>query len=596
MSRRTTVILLTLLVSASLIIIFWKSHRAHLTFQPTNGSRLIYAIDYKSRTDASGAAADSILNSLAQTTQVAAQGRLALTVLEKVGDRMRLAGELQLDTLTGMPVTTLKHVDFSLFITRRGEIQDLRFPADQFAEGSILVIDILKRFDQKFPIASIQKDETWEQDEHQMQEKIRQSNRLIALGKEEARFEKKFYNSSMILSGSGQYVWDLKARTLRSANIERVTEQKDIQGVAITNNLSISIAMESMSLTAVADLIKAAESYKVAENLQQDHLKKTMEDAEDRKILGDRTPEDILAQLDNASAEALGPNMDVFMKLEALFRLHPEAIALFQDRLQSLDRSDYRFRVLAMALTSVGSPEAQAAIIEALNHSDDERKRMTLIPQLSFMKHTEQASEDYLRQLAASDASENVQKTAELGLGTIAHNLRTTAPERSVRILQDSAESLSRSTGVHEIRHQLSVIGNIGLPAQKSLVEPYLVHEDPKIRASAVSSLRFIGDEDSTQVMVNALSSDPSDFVRENASEGLTYLPRETEAILRVRQQLASEKNIQIIKNLIRVLAKDAVTNPSSREFLEQYNQSCAHPDLCTFVAGVVSSLSSMGG
>src|SRR5262249_26008418 len=150
------------------------------------------------------------------------------------------------------------------------------------------------------------------------------------------------------------------------------------------------------------------------------------------------TADSLLAELARAEAGAKKALSEttLYLKLRALVYLHPEVSARLGKRLAGASPKGAALRVLPQALASSGRPEAQAALAAVVRaRRKDGAALAELLPALGRARTPTQATEDVLFELAEG-SREEVRSTAQLALGTVAHGLTSSQPERADRIVR----------------------------------------------------------------------------------------------------------------------------------------------------------------
>jgi hypothetical protein len=306
------------------------------------------------------------------------------------------------------------------------------------------------------------------------------------------------------------------------------------------------------------------------------------------------TLEDVLAQLAAMPEANAMESQDLYLKLKSFLSLRPDVAATAGVELAKLDARSAGFRVVAAALSNVGSPEAQAALRDATVGSDEARAR-TLVPYLGTVDAPDAATEALLRTLAERDESP-LATSAALSLGAVAHTLRDSAEERSRRIVQDAGRALAAAPSVERQKLYLSVLGNVGTPEQAALVAPYLQSPDPTLRERAISALRFVGDAASEAELTRALLRDGDERVRASAADSLSFAARSDAAVEAYASAIRSERSPRVVRGVLKNLGDEAVRGSQrASEELDWYLANCGNTELCTYAASLRGGLPSAG-
>ncbi|MBC7531861.1 MAG: HEAT repeat domain-containing protein [Oligoflexus sp.] len=216
-------------------------------------------------------------------------------------------------------------------------------------------------------------------------------------------------------------------------------------------------------------------------------------------------------------------------------------------------------------------------------------KKQELIPHLAFVDRPDALSEVYLKELANSAAEPMIRETAELGLGILAHQLREQEPERARKILILLNDKLLSATDAKSKIQALSAMGNIGLLEQLDSTLPFTRDADPKIRAAALQSLRYVPAAEVSNLLAAAVEHDPETRVREEASEALTYVPPTDGDLTRYETILISETNISVLKNVLRALANSG--SPAAKTLMQKFLDNCGRTEVCGYADSLIRGL-----
>lgn len=191
-----------------------------------------------------------------------------------------------------------------------------------------------------------------------------------------------------------------------------------------------------------------------------------------------------LLQRDPRSPEA-------FNRLLATLRASPVAV---RELGQSLRRDALAPELLPAAigaLGSLGTDAAQAVLLESLVLSPRaslEARDQALVA-LSLAERPLPAALQAVERLRAEPSSP-LRTQATLVLGAMAEKLQRVRPMEAARIVERLERELTSARDTTEQDHLLSALGNAGHPASVDVISPYLQHESPLIRGSAVEAMR----------------------------------------------------------------------------------------------------------
>lgn len=311
-----------------------------------------------------------------------------------------------------------------------------------------------------------------------------------------------------------------------------------------------------------------------------------------RAELGSATLESLLSDLAKA-AESRSETYDetrLHLKFEALVYIHPESCATLGNILATAEPGSVTMRVLVGALSTVGHPEAQAALIAAIRaRSNEWPALLMLIPALGSVRAPTQLAEDTLRDLAFHSSDWNISSTAQLALGAMARNLAE-MPERAAKIVKLVIKEIDSSLSNDLTRQWLLVLGNAGSTLALPTVARFMNNPSSELRAAAASALRWIDSSQAENLLINALTSDPDATVRLEAAVALGF--REMDAASYEGQKKTFLKDnalnvrLAVLKNLWR--AREAF--PEVRRFVKRAAANDASKDIRKATAGLMET------
>jgi|GEM_PF-6151665 hypothetical protein len=369
-----------------------------------------------------------------------------------------------------------------------------------------------------------------------------------------------------------------------------------IQSIAITRSRSFGQSSQDRTRLDLK-LLGPAEAFApkpiselLSENLRGTAYAARQNLATARGILGTSSVAELQEALEAADQERLQSSMPTYQKLKALFLLYPERMQDFRRFVLDFPYSDVRCAHVLTALTTVGSKEAQAFLRELYQElGDDPAKRKQLIPHLSHVAEPDVQTESLLQQ-AAEDTDSDIRTTANLGLGTVAHQLRSLAPQRSRDILKKQSQRLE-SGEEREQLNALRAIGNIGLPEQLEIVKPYLSAPNPEVQRLAINALRHVDHPESYQLLLGIIENNPDEASRLMATESLRYGQLDESIVSLLAQRLYKESSIPVLKQTASLLSLYWQPSASARDTLLRFQKECGHPELCPYVDALLTSL-----
>ncbi|WP_120513655.1 HEAT repeat domain-containing protein [Photobacterium salinisoli] len=293
-----------------------------------------------------------------------------------------------------------------------------------------------------------------------------------------------------------------------------------------------------------------------------------------------------IPSLDNRGKASL------FYQLRAWVALDPSRLEQVKLWLSLYQADHPAFQMLSTLLVSIGSPEAQNILLEAMASSSPEKQNAIML-KLIFLDHPTLESESAVRDLAKSLPSEEKRLQAQLVLGGMARFLQDDDRARSLAIFDEVKEQLAASSDEQHIEDALSVIGNMGLTEQTELVTGYLSHESKQVRYSALDALRFVNTPEAQGVLLKHLSDDDG-RMREISSTGLSYTTPGPEFVDVYRDRLKVENNEYVIRQLIDNLSQMSVQYPEAIQVLENYIPNIGITSLKNHAENVFNSMKSV--
>ncbi|HLK57263.1 MAG TPA: HEAT repeat domain-containing protein [Chthonomonadaceae bacterium] len=268
-----------------------------------------------------------------------------------------------------------------------------------------------------------------------------------------------------------------------------------------------------------------------------------------RKALGAATPKELLGQLEQAErlADATLDTTPLALKLKALVSVHPEVCTLLSRKLALAPAGSLTMRLLTSALDSVGSQEAQSAVVAAIEaRPDDWPALQRLIPPLGAAPAPTPEAQAILEALAAHSGQASIASTAQLALGSMAFHMAQNAPERAAQIVDETIERLVQAKQTTLVTRLLLTLGNAGSPRSAPALLSYLASGDPEIRAVAAYALRWIDTPTVNAKLETLLTSDPQPQVRLQAANSLHFHPKTSDLITLEKQVYAAETDAHV--------------------------------------------------
>jgi hypothetical protein len=292
-----------------------------------------------------------------------------------------------------------------------------------------------------------------------------------------------------------------------------------------------------------------------------------------RNELGDATLESLLGELASfdSRADANESDTQLYFKIKALIYLHPEACPDLAKVLCASKTDSRATRLLIDAMSSIGNAQAQSALQSAIRvRAGDASALAILVPALAMVETPAPSAELTLLEVAGSSKHASIRAAAELGLGTMAHQLAGVAPARSRRIAQAMADKLRTASSNEERRHLLFVLGNAGTHETLDVIMPFLKDSTPEVRAAAVAALRWIKAANIDELLCNALANDAEAAVRVEAVTALGFRTMTSATFVVHRDAFAKDASSSVRVALLQNLARSQSAFPEGRALLTQ--------------------------
>ena len=279
----------------------------------------------------------------------------------------------------------------------------------------------------------------------------------------------------------------------------------------------------------------------------------------ERRQLQDDTFETIMASLESAKDEQFTA---VFLKLKALVKLNPKEALRLSDYLLEQDFESSKFHLVSGVLSHVGSPEAQEALVVALNGHQDAKSQIALIGDLGVTEYPTIASENAIRDHREQSSNADIKQVSNLALGNMARSLSKREPQRYQRIKKESLASLIACDSYVDCINALHVLGNLGAPETLDIAKKFLQAKDPATRSVAVSALRFVDLYAVEDILLDIAQTDPEDEVRKAAAHELSFRVLRDTSTNQILARMSQESSEGVRLKLLASVASQVKTKP----------------------------------
>lgn len=301
--------------------------------------------------------------------------------------------------------------------------------------------------------------------------------------------------------------------------------------------------------------------------------RETLEASIHKRELGEATLESLLAELQKAESE-YDSGFDataLYLKFKSLIYLYPESCKILGKVLSQADANSLTMRLLPKALSTIGHPQAQEALVEAIKaHLSDRRALFTLINTLATVNEPTEQAEEMLKNLAFHSKDPEIAAMAQLALGAQARRIANFSTERAEKIVDQFIKEIKRSSSPEITKQLLLALGNAGSSRALPEILELAKSTSPDLRSIALHALRFIDSPEAEAMLIKALQSDGENSVRLVAANTLGFR-RMTEASFRAQKEVFwKDRSIDVRLKVLDNLAKAEQVFPEVRHLIKR--------------------------
>jgi len=302
-------------------------------------------------------------------------------------------------------------------------------------------------------------------------------------------------------------------------------------------------------------------------DLAASDVDRRLDDKIQRDELGDDTWDTLWTKVRAADPD----EPKLFLKMRAVFRIHPERCKDAAAALAGISSfQDKSFMILASALAATGTPEAQAALRDAISGSAGKHDNQdVLVAELGNLDRPDRATESVARELAAHSTNDETRSVAELALGNIAHALTDSEPDRADALVSAALQRAQTATTLDDRIVSLHTLGNTGSARSLEVLRTAASDPDARIRQAAAAALRSLDGPDVEPLLLSLAVHDPEPAVRAEAASSLRQrrvAPTTFEALAQLVRRDPSEA---VRQTLIGVIAGGAELFPEAVDVLD---------------------------
>ena len=264
-----------------------------------------------------------------------------------------------------------------------------------------------------------------------------------------------------------------------------------------------------------------------------------------------------IAQADKSESSRRSKRTNLYLSLQAALFLTPTSANQLLPILLKEDTESMPFQIISGAIGAIGGLPAQDALVTTLKRRQKEPQ--VAIHMLSTLSDIPDATPEtiaVIMDVARTSQHPVVKHAAELALGSTILMLRQKHPQRVSHLLVYLLDELKAAKDTTRKIDILRALGNAGMPAAQEQLKPYLIDQNPDIRAVAVAALRWDPTEFAEIVLLGDLEQDPSPKVRAAVLEAYGIRPM-TEKAIRAHATVAlndavPELRVGALQNLMR--------------------------------------------
>lgn len=243
-------------------------------------------------------------------------------------------------------------------------------------------------------------------------------------------------------------------------------------------------------------------------------------------------------------------------------------------------------RLLLDALGSAGTPESQALLVQLLSENlfDREQTRSSLV-NLSLGPSPSEATIAALEE-RTKDPSHGPQAT--LGLGSIAHSLADSRPERAIELVDEISDKLESAKTPTEQSTLLKSLGNSGHPLVLDDCERFMSSPESALRLAAAECARLVPGPRADTLLAQALR-DTNEHVANAAAAAALQRPYST-ILLSPLEELARGSGKKSLRtSATQVLARWLKSHPELRDTIAIVAQSDQDEELRNYASNVLA-------
>lgn len=311
----------------------------------------------------------------------------------------------------------------------------------------------------------------------------------------------------------------------------------------------------------------------------------------------------VLDEVDALLKQGRSSAHDIAEMLAQYLRFYPEKAGELLAVLKAGMYPDAVQAAAFLALERTGTPQSQAALMEALRDRQmGSMNRMRAAVALPDVPMPSQESVEGLIGVSRTGRStgdkdeEMVAGTALRALGTVSRNVKNTQPGLARLALSEVRAELSAATETHQLTSALDAAGNSGDESLALELERFHRHDSSQVRSRAALAYRRMDARSSGPALSAWLRQEPDGTVRQSILEALLQISQAAggsaaprDAVTTAAAQLASETNPRTRELLIQLLGTAVQSAPEARAALVAHFHREREPRLLILIGRYVS-------
>jgi len=262
----------------------------------------------------------------------------------------------------------------------------------------------------------------------------------------------------------------------------------------------------------------------------------------------------------------------IFLGYSDALKRDPSLIKKIKEDLARAAPGSREMSMIMGTLGFAGTPEAQAALVEAFGRKDlKQEDREKVLSELAIpVEPLTPETKDFLKSTYRGNSDQDLSKMASFALGSsIAKDGDPSTISMFKKDWQDSYGLIGDGDKQEENKRSLLLaMGNSKSNAFLAEVKEGTQSSNVELRDAAVSAVRFNSDEPGRKILFDSLKSEPESSVRTTAARSLSYQPFDASTMMAAVKCATDDAAISVRMECYHYLA-DNVAAPEVRKFLE---------------------------